>query len=334
LLLLAISFATFSSSQPAVAQFTQHAPKTVFSSAIGPAQQGYSVALSGDGTGWLVGGPGDNNRFGAAWVTPPSAGTKLIGGNNSGLPSQGSAVALSADGKTAIVGGPADNFPAGPGAAWIFARNGGTWTPQAKLVGSGGGGYQGYAVALSADGNTAIVGERGEGIVGGAFIFVRNGNTWTQQGPKLVGTAAIGVANQGAAVALSGDGNTAVLTGISDNNDIGATWVFTRNAGQWTQEAKLVGIGVSGSYALQGSSVAISADGTTIIVGATGDASFVGAAWVFGRSNGQWFQQGNKLEASDSFGASCFGTSVALSVFSGACSMRSRVPIALSYGFQ
>jgi hypothetical protein len=48
---------------------------------------------------------------------------------------------------------------------------------------------------------------------------------FTQQGPKLVGTGAANspiAAEQGASVALSGDGNTAVVGGPGDDNDIGA----------------------------------------------------------------------------------------------------------------
>jgi hypothetical protein len=36
---------------------------------------------------------------------------------------------------------------------------------------------------------------------------------FTQQGPKLVGNGAIGMAEQGLRVALSGDGNTALVGG-------------------------------------------------------------------------------------------------------------------------
>jgi hypothetical protein len=37
------------------------------------------------------------------------------------------------------------------------------------------------------------------------------GGVWTQQGDKLVGTGAVGSASQGEAVALSADGNTAIV---------------------------------------------------------------------------------------------------------------------------
>jgi hypothetical protein len=44
-------------------------------------------------------------------------------------------------------------------------------------------------------------------------VYTRSGGTWTQQGSKLVGSGATGAAYQGNSVALSADGNTAVLGG-------------------------------------------------------------------------------------------------------------------------
>src|SRR5579871_4430508 len=84
---------------------------------------------------------------------------------------------------------------------------------------------------------------------------------FTPQGSKLVGTAAVGAAFQGTAVALSNDGNTAIVGGIFDNSGVGAAWIFTRASGVWTQQGtKLTGTGASG-LALQGGVVAISGDG-------------------------------------------------------------------------
>jgi hypothetical protein len=40
---------------------------------------------------------------------------------------------------------------------------------------------------------------------------------FTQQGPKLVGTGAIGPAGQAFSVSLSADGNTAIVGGPTDN---------------------------------------------------------------------------------------------------------------------
>ncbi len=63
-----------------------------------------------------------------------------------------------------------------------------------------------------------------------------------------MGTGATGAAFQGEAVAVSADGNTAVVGGYGDNNDIGAVWIYTRSGGAWTQQGdKLVGTGNTGT---------------------------------------------------------------------------------------
>jgi len=84
-------------------------------------------------------------------------------------------------------------------------------------------------VSLTADGNTAIVGApQDPGAVGAAWVFTRSGGVWSQQGPKLVGSGAVGLAFQGTSVSLSGDGNTAIVGGPNDNSNIGAAWVFAQ----------------------------------------------------------------------------------------------------------
>src|SRR5258708_9973272 len=45
---------------------------------------------------------------------------------------------------------------------------------------------------------------------------------FTQQGPKLVGTLPVGSSEQGYAVALSADGDTAVVGGPTDNSQVRA----------------------------------------------------------------------------------------------------------------
>jgi hypothetical protein len=98
-----------------------------------------------------------------------------------------------------------------------------------KLVGTGAVGQlveQGFSVALSADGNIALVGGPSDGDAGTVWVFTRSNSVWTQQSNKLVGTGAVGVAEQGWWVALSADGSTVVAGGLSDNGSDGAAWVF------------------------------------------------------------------------------------------------------------
>src|SRR5262249_32671739 len=108
-----------------------------------------------------------------------------------------------------------------------------------KLTGAGGigTGRGGYTVALSADGDTALIGGRyGISGAGAAWVFTRSGSTWTQQGGKLVGTGHTGEGELGhisegefgVSVALSGDGDTALIGAPGDDNETGAAWVFTR----------------------------------------------------------------------------------------------------------
>ena len=308
-------------------QFTQQGSNLVGTSAVGAAKQGQSVAISADGTTAIVGGPSDNSGAGAAWVFTRSGatwsqqGNKLVGSGAVGAAKQGISVAISADGNTAIVGGPYDNSTgglfSGSGAAWVYTRSGGVWSQQgAKLVGAGaiGAAQQGLSVAISADGNTAIVGGWVDNFgVGAAWVFTQIRGVWSQQGSKLVGQGPVGNAYQGWSVGISTDGNTAIVGGASDNSGAGAAWVFTRSEGEWSQQGnKLVGSDAAGA-AKQGTSVAISADGTTAIVGGPSDNSGPGAAWVFTQSGGAWSQQGSKLTGADAVGLASEGDSVAIS---------------------
>src|SRR5439155_3038298 len=215
--------------------------------------EGICGAVSAEGKtaivgGWRTEGAWVFTRSGSVWT---QQGKKLIGTGAVGNARRGMSMALSADGNTAIVGGWSDNSKTG--AAWVFTRSGGIWTQQGKkLVGTDalGSARQGMSVALSADGNTAIVGGPGDnpwdrsvpfglGATGAAWVFTRSGGVWTQQGDKLVGTGAVASARQGTSVALSADGNIAIVGGVAE--DGGVALVFTRSGGgRWTQDTKLV----------------------------------------------------------------------------------------------
>jgi len=242
-------------------------------------------------------------------------GAKLVSTGGVLPTEQGYSVALSSDGNTAVIGARADN--GNVGAAWMWTRSGSVWTQQSnKLVGTGavGGSYQGQSAAMSADGNTAIVGGfLDDNGIGAAWVYVRSGGVWTQQGPKLVGTGAVGGSTKGISVALSADGNTAMVGGHLDDSGAGAVWAFTRSGGVWTQQGdKLVASGAAGSGGL-GASLALSADGNTAIIGGDLDNNGAGATWVFTRSGGVWTQQGPKLVGTGAIDPAQQGWSVAVS---------------------
>ncbi|MDN5004867.1 WD40 repeat domain-containing protein [Bradyrhizobium sp. GCM10027634] len=316
-----VAFAAIAAAVPAVSQSNSElGSKLVGTGAVGPSEQGWSVALSGDGNTAIVGGIVDNKLTGAAWVFTRTndvwtqQGSKLVGSNVVGQAGQGISVALSADGNTAMVGGPYDNLHAG--AAWAFTRSGDVWIQQgSKMVGTGavGNAAQGSSVALSADGNTALIGGSYDNLkAGAAWVFTRSNGVWTQQG-KMVGTGAVGNAAQGSSVALSADGNSAIVGGPSDDSYAGAAWVFVRSDGVWRQQGnKLIGTGAAGK-AGQGFSVAMSADGNTAIVGGLGDDANTGAAWIYSRTEATWSQQSSKLVGSRAVGEAKQGHSVAMS---------------------
>ncbi|MGH7488215.1 MAG: hypothetical protein ACREMY_21855, partial [bacterium] len=137
-------------------------------------------------------------------------------------------------------------------------------------------------MSLSADGNTAAVGANiANGHTGGVWIWTRSGGIWSQQGPMLVGSGAVGNAEQGISVSLSADGDTLGVGAPSDNNEIGAVWIWTRNGGIWFQQgSKLLASDAVGS-ARQGQSVSLSADGNTAVVGGIHDNTNTGAVWVW-----------------------------------------------------
>ncbi len=180
----------------------------------------------------------------------------------------------------------------------VYAFGRGVEPTGAELVGTGsvssGSGLsdQGSSVALSGDGNTAILGGPGDnGSTGAAWVFTRSrAGRWRQQGPKLVGAGAVGNAQQGWSVSLSDHGNTAIVGAPTDGFDgegyPGAAWVFTRSRGVWSQQGtKLVGADAAG-YAGLGASVSLAGNGNIAIVGGPDDDSGAGAAWIFTRSRG------------------------------------------------
>jgi len=265
---------------------------------VGASQFGSSVALSDDGRTALVGGFSDNSGRGAAWVFVRTAdgwrqqGPKLKAIDEAGAGLFGSSVDLSADGNVALIGGPGDQW-AGPfvtaGAAWIFTRSGDTWSQFGPKLLPGGpisSSYFGWSVALSGDGNTAMVGGPRDVATedGAVWVYARNGPVWGQQGPKLfpsdarVGNVTFHV---GESVALSADGETAVIGGSGVNFGRGAIWVYTRSGTTWSQRGRRIEAGAEIGAGSLGSSVALAPDGNSAFVGGPFDDTGVGAAWWF-----------------------------------------------------
>lgn len=284
---------------------------------------GGSVTLSADADGDGSGGLTVAAAVMAGWLNE----SKFTADDGAANDSFGWSIALSSDGNTAIVGANSDDIGTNPnqGSAYIFVRQGAVWSQQAILVADDGLANDnfGWSVALSSDGNTAIVGASGDDFGvntdrGSAYIFVREGTTWSQQA-KLV--SADGAAGDyfGWSTALSDNGNTAVIGAYRDdvgtNPDQGSAYIFSRVGTTWSQVIRLVAVdgGTSDNF---GYSVALSGDGTRALVGAPADDVGIngnqGSAYLFNRSQTVWSQE-FKLTAADGGGGDNFGWSVALS---------------------
>jgi hypothetical protein len=240
----------------------------------------------------------------------------------------GASVALSADGKTALVGAPGDGGHVG--AVWVFTRSGSLWSQQGtKLtVPEEPGEVEGELckaepgecgiganIALSADGDTALIGApRQNAEAGAAWVFTRSGSTWNLREQLEAGPDEQGLGRFGRSVALSADGATALVGAPRDHNAKGAVWAFRLLGGSYVlQGSKLVGPEESGE-GLFGRSLAVSADGTTALAGAPGDAGHKGGAWLFRSAGAAFTQRGAELKGGGESGAGRFGSSVALSV--------------------
>jgi hypothetical protein len=297
---------------------------------------GFSLALSGDGNIMAVGAVGEDSAAtgiggnqadnseedaGAVYLFARNnawSQQAYLKASNTGADDQfGFVLAVSDDGNTLAVGAPledstatgingnqADNSAGEAGAVYVFGRSGSSWAQQAyvKASNAGAGDRFGSSLALSADGNTLVVGARNEASAatgvngnqasntapgaGAAYVFTRTGGSWSQQ-------AYLKASNTGASdgfatsLAVSSDGSTLVVgapledgsaKGINGNQadnsaeEAGAAYVFARSGGQWTQQAyvKASNAGANDEFGVH---LALSRDGNTLAIGAAGEFS-------------------------------------------------------------
>ena len=220
------------------------------------------------------------------------------------------------DGDTALVGARADDIgrDQNQGAAYVFTRSGGVWTQQAKLTADDGGAGHVFGRAVALEGDTALIGADGQfsgSFGGGAYVFARSGETWSQT--TLLQSTDLAASDRfGAAVALEGD--TALVGALARaegaNGGQGAAYVFARDGGgTWSQAQKLLNTTSPAANEFFGASVALSGD--SAVIGAYGVSASRGAAFVFTRSAGIWTEQAS-LSASNGDSGDRFGWSVAV----------------------
>ena len=234
------------------------------------------------------------------------------------VPDFGSAVDI--DGNTAAVAAVGSRFSPFPnGAVCVYAREGANWSLEQCVtdtdnVPDSDDGY-GFSIALS--GNTLVVGAMADNtnglIAGAAYVYVRDGHTWTLQ-QKLYPTDPADLAQFGVAVDIVGDTIVAGAHGDDDSGyQTGAAYVFRRNGTVWTQQQKLKAADEEAGSAF---GLSVSLSGQTIAVGAPTESSpealFSGAVYVF-VNNGTAWQQQAKIKANNTMENQQLGFTVSVS---------------------
>ena len=246
---------------------------------------------------------------------------------------------------TGVNGDESDNDGVDSGAAYVFVRDGVTWTQQAYIKASNTDGFDGFGYSVAVDGNTIVVGafnESGDATgvngdessndalwAGAAYVFVRDGLTWTQQAYLKASNTddgdefGISVAISTDMIAVGARYEDSSAIGIDDDQNknmsgSGAAYVFVRDGGTWTQQTYIKASN-TGELDFFGSSVAL--DGNRLIVGAPREASNAtgingneddntaddsGAAYVFVYDGITWTQQAylkaSNTDIDDQFG--------------------------------
>ena len=274
---------------------------------------GTSVAISGNGTTAVVGDPDSQDLTtgtggtatvytynGSAW----SAGTALAVPSSADAPAYefGNSVAISASGNEILVGDPGGGVN-GTGAVTEFTLSGTTWSAGTALPTPAITYDFGNTVALSANGDLALVADTG--VPGGSVTpYTLSAGTFVEGNPLVAPAHASAF---GTALALSQTGNVAIVGDPTGGSlGTGAATVYTDTTGSWVQNASLAPVGTAAQF---GSSVALSASGATALVGDP-TAQTYGTATVYAYSGTEW-SAGTPLTVTPNAGN--FGTAVALS---------------------
>ena len=203
----------------------------------------------------------------------------------------GAALDISSDGSVVLIGAPFPLNPGGVGSAHFFVRGLNEWT-EVQSVNGPLGGYQdrfGFAVAVSGNGQVAVVGAYNESPYGNAYIYRRSGTVWNLDltvGPIFDPQTLF----LGFSVDVSDDGNlvfigahrSAVLPGPA--NDAGRVWVYRYDGSSWINETMLTAFDRAPGDAF-GVELALSGNGTRVFIGAIAEH---GAIYVYEFDGANW----------------------------------------------
>ncbi len=225
---------------------------------------------------------------------------------------------VSVDGNTAVVGAYTESPDGIPraGAAYVFIHDGSTWSQQAKLTAGDKNIGDNFGISVDLDGDTVIIGSDlndvgGVSNAGAAYVFTRDGSSWSQQARLKAGD---GEPNDFFGHAVSLDGDTALIGAYGRNydgvTDTGTAYIFTRNGSTWRRQAEVAAADRAANDYFGRS---VSVDGSRALIGAyhedPDDVINAGSAYVFSRSGGRIFKNAGipltgplSLDIGDAFG--------------------------------
>ena len=240
-------------------------------------EMGQSVALSSDTNTLVVGSPwndgaGANSGSvrvydwnGTAWN---QRGTDIDGESSNNY--NGQSVSISANGSIIAMGAVKNNGNAGH--VRIYSWNGSAWVQLgADIDGETAGDEIGQSIALTADGNSIVMGAQfndgGGSNSGHARVFDWNGSDWVQRGTDIDGERSGDYS--GISVSITDDGNS-IAIGARGNDDggsgAGQARVYNWDGSAWVQRGSDIDGESSGDGSAQ--SLKVSGDGITLAVGA------------------------------------------------------------------
>ena len=289
-------------------------------------QFGAAVALDGDtlaiGAPQFESGATANTgkvyiftRTGATWTQQTTIEGSTGADDNFGL-------SLALDNDTLVVGAPLEDAGGitDSGAVYIFTGSGASWSPQGVALTASNaeaGDDDQFGASVAIDGDTIVAGapfEDGDDSgsqddSGAVYVFTRTLGVWSQQGLPLKAGNVDDGDEFGTSVAISGESLAAGAPGEdgADNaseDDSGATYVFTRSGGTWTQQGNEIKSTTVTADAFLGVSVAL--EGDLLAAGADAEGTGNGAVYTFTRNSSVWTQQdevtADNAEADDGFG--------------------------------
>lgn len=192
----------------------------------------------------------------------------------------GTTLAVGANGRRG-----ADGFSAGAGSVFVYDLSGATWMQTAEIQPDDGQALDFFGRGLALDADTIVAGAVGDDDAGNgfgaAYVYARSGTAWVKEA-KLLGATAN--SQFGLSVAVSGD--TALVGAFRDASGplaAGSAYVYTRNGGTWSQDARIDATAAGGKL---GRAVALS--GAYAICGQPGAGGGAGSVVVFENTDGAW----------------------------------------------